>query len=260
MNTVTVRQVIIGEGIPKICVPVVGRTEEEIYKEARRVTRYPADILELRVDWFEHADNTELVLRILHEIRKLIGNIPLLLTFRSFREGGESSLSWEQYSKLLITAADGRQADMIDVEMFFEGQHEAEMKELVRCLHQKKMIVVGSNHDFMKTPDEQEIIRRLCFMYDLNADIAKIAVMPQCERDVLALLSATEHMKTHSGKGPVITMSMGRQGMISRLAGETFGSSVTFASAGKASAPGQMEVRQLKKILESLHGEEEVSE
>ena len=41
---------------------------------------------------------------------------------------------------------------------------------------------------------------------------------------------------------PAITMSMGKDGVISRLCGEVFGSCVTFGSHEKASAPGQMQM------------------
>jgi 3-dehydroquinate dehydratase-1 len=48
-------------------------------------------------------------------------------------------------------------------------------------------------------------------------------------------------------------MSMGSLGMISRISGELFGSALTFGSAKKASAPGQLEAEQLHKILHLLH-------
>ena len=37
MNPVIVRNVKIGEGIPKICVPIVGRTKDEIINEAKEI-------------------------------------------------------------------------------------------------------------------------------------------------------------------------------------------------------------------------------
>ena len=40
-------------------------------------------------------------------------------------------------------------------------------------------------------------------------------------------------------------MSMGKLGVISRICGEVFGSAVTFGTAGKASAPGQLPANQL---------------
>ena len=52
MNPVIVRNVKIGEGIPKICVPVVGVNAEEIRKEAEALLSIPADLVEWRADWY----------------------------------------------------------------------------------------------------------------------------------------------------------------------------------------------------------------
>ena len=90
-------------------------------------------------------------------------------------------------------------------------------------------------------------------MQELHADILKIAVMPKNRQDVLTLLAATEEMERKDAKSPLVTMSMGGLGVISRCAGESFGSSITFGAAEKASAPGQLEVSELKKILDTIH-------
>ncbi len=90
-------------------------------------------------------------------------------------------------------------------------------------------------------------------MQEMKADILKIAVMPQEAKDVLTLLSATEEMTREYAKQPVVTMAMGRLGMISRIAGETFGVAATFGSVGESSAPGQIEAGQLSQMLSLLH-------
>ena len=77
-----------------------------------------------------------------------------------------------------------------------------------------------------------------------------MAVMPKNERDVLVLLDATLSMKELHGETPVITMSMGRMGVVSRIAGEVFGSAVTFGTAGEASAPGQIDAERLRGMLD----------
>ena len=41
-------------------------------------------------------------------------------------------------------------------------------------------------------------------------------------------------------------------GAVTRAAGALFGNAMTFASAGKASAPGQIDVHELKRILDTL--------
>ena len=110
-----------------------------------------------------------------------------------------------------------------------------------------------SNHDFQKTPAKEEIVARLRRMQELDADILKIAVMLRSKKDVLTLLAATEEMCSEYANRPVITMSMDGMGVISRLCGEAFGSAVTFGSAGKASAPGQVEAGELRRVFTLLH-------
>ena len=77
---------------------------------------------------------------------------------------------------------------------------------------------------------------------------------PKNPGDVLTLLSATWEMKEKYARQPLITMSMGGAGLVSRLAGEVFGSALTFGSAGVASAPGQIDADRLRSALELLHG------
>ncbi len=77
--------------------------------------------------------------------------------------------------------------------------------------------------------------------------------MPRQVSDVLELLSATEEMLRLYTEKPLITMSMGPLGMISRLSGEAFGSAMTFGSGKKASAPGQIPAEELKKVLDVIH-------
>lgn len=109
-----------------------------------------------------------------------------------------------------------------------------------------------SSHDFEKTPDLDTLASRLGRMREIGADIVKIAVMPQSRADVLTLLAATEQF-SRTADCPVVTMSMGGLGAVSRICGETFGSALTFGSAGTASAPGQIEVSELHRCLLLLH-------
>ena len=89
-------------------------------------------------------------------------------------------------------------------------------------------------------------------MQAAGADLPKLAVMPQSRRDVLALLAATAEMADLHPETPIITMSMGALGGVSRICGEAMGSAMTFACAGKSSAPGQIELDALLPILDRL--------
>nr|WP_288451955.1 type I 3-dehydroquinate dehydratase [uncultured Anaerostipes sp.] len=250
MNTVKVRNIEIGAGIPKICVPIVGVTKEEIIAEAKTFDSIPVDVVEWRVDWFENVFEFDKVEDVLKDLREALGETPILFTFRTSKEGGEKAIEPEPYKELNIQAAKSGYVDLVDVEVFTGDEI---VKEIIENAHACGVKVVASNHDFDKTPEKDEIVRRLQKMQELNADIPKIAVMPTCKKDVLTLLSATEEMYTDYADRPIITMSMAGTGVISRLCGEVFGSALTFGAAKKASAPGQMGVEDLKTVLELLH-------
>ncbi|MFR8073628.1 MAG: type I 3-dehydroquinate dehydratase [Lachnospiraceae bacterium] len=250
MNTIKVRDIEIGAGAPKIIVPIVGVTKEDILNEAKTFNSIPVDVVEWRVDWFEHVFEFDKVEDVLKELRTVLGNIPLLLTFRTKKEGGEKAIDTKDYKELNLRAAKTGYVDFIDVEIFTGDDV---VREIIDGAHAAGVRVIASNHDFFKTPAKSDIIYRLRKMQDMGADIPKIAVMPQSKRDVLTLLCATEEMVTDYADRPIITMSMAGTGVISRLCGEVFGSSMTFGAAKKASAPGQMGVNDLNTVLDLLH-------
>lgn len=250
IRIITVKDVRIGEGIPKICVPIVGKTREEITEEAALLNGINLDVVEWRVDFFEKVEDIAKVKEMLIELRKLLLNTPILFTFRSAKEGGEKEISTSYYAQLNKEIAATKLIDLVDVELFTGDEV---VKEIVASAHDSEVKVVMSNHDFFKTPSQEEIVSRLRKMQSLGADLPKIAVMPQNQNDVLVLLSATNEMVKNYAEVPIITMSMSSTGVISRLAGEVFGSALTFGAAKKASAPGQIAVDDLRLVLDILH-------
>ena len=253
MNTVTVRNVEIGAGMPKICVPIVGETREDILAEARAIRELPADLVEWRVDFLNNVSSLSLltVLTFLSELRNELGDLPLLFTFRTKREGGEKSISPQAYEELYKAILMSGLVDLIDVELFLGPDT---VRRLVRTAHENGVPVIVSNHDFKRTPPKEDILDRLEEMQELGADIAKIAVMPESTQDVEVLMDATATFTKYASV-PAIAMSMGELGLASRTTGERFGSAVTFGTAGKASAPGQLPATELKEILETVHAE-----
>ena len=250
MKTVQVRNITIGEGRPKICVPIVGQTKEDILLEAGTIARIPVDVVEWRVDWFEGVFDTDKVLDVAKDLQTVLRDTPILFTFRTAKEGGEKAISTEDYKALNMAVAKSGYVDLIDVEAF---TGEEIVKSMIREAHSYGVKVIASNHDFDATPAKDEIVRRLRMMQDYGADIPKMAVMPRNKQDVLTLLSATLEMSEQFADRPIITMSMAGTGVVSRLTGETFGSALTFGAATKASAPGQINVNELEQVLDIIH-------
>lgn len=252
MSFIQVKNTRIGEGAPKVIVPIMGITEEALLEEINEVKLLQPDMIEWRVDTFEHVDNLETVKDMIVKISKQLVDIPFLFTFRSHKEGGSKEVTDEFYYQLLLAAIDSSEVDLVDIELYF-GDKEVEL--LVTQAKDNNVLVILSNHDFSKTPTKDEIIFRLRKMQELGADIPKIAVMPNSTDDVITLLDATNTMKMNYADRPIITMSMASAGLISRLAGEVFGSAATFAVGSKASAPGQITVSDLRSVLDILHNE-----
>ena len=249
MKTIQIRNITIGEGRPKICVPVVGQTEEDILREAAGLVSLPVDVVEWRADWFQDIFDTEKVLHTAKALRSALGELPLLFTFRTKKEGGNMAASLLQYKELVKRAICSGLVDLVDIELFSDKDT---VNELIALAKEKNVKTILSNHDFFKTPSGNEIFSRLKQMEEAGADIAKIAVMPESTEDVLTLLSATCKAKKEL-TCPVITMSMAGTGLISRLSGEVFGSCLTFGTAGNISAPGQIDALKLRSVLHILH-------
>ena len=89
MNTVTMKNVEFGAGVPKICVPICGKSKEDVLEQAKIILDTPADIIEWRMDWFEQVENTASVVEMAKELREVFKEAPVLATFRSKKEGGE---------------------------------------------------------------------------------------------------------------------------------------------------------------------------
>lgn len=238
----------IGAERPLVCVPVVEKSRKDIMREAHRLAAQPADMIEWRIDWYENSGDIENVCSVAKELAALFKEKILLCTFRSKSQGGEKEIKGEEYSLLLRRLARQKKADMLDVEV---GEVE-NPQALIQELHSYGAVVVASEHDFAKTPSVEEMTKKLLQMKEQGADVAKLAVMPENRCDVLKLLAATVRVKEQFQEYPVITMSMGETGMISRVAGQFSGSCVTFAAAGKTSAPGQMPIEDVVTILDKI--------
>ncbi|HWR21949.1 MAG TPA: type I 3-dehydroquinate dehydratase [Feifaniaceae bacterium] len=247
---VQIRGLTVGEGLPKIIVPVLAETMEELLLQAAALKNEPADAVEWRADKFGAVLDEAAAVRALKALRETIGDMPLLFTLRTKSEGGSFDAPREEYLRLNILAAASGLADIIDVEF---GAGDAAKVRHIRELQARGVRVAASSHDFHRTPPKEEIVARLCAMQRAGADLVKIAVMPGNERDVLTLLLAAEEFTRAYKDRPLIAVSMGALGAVSRVCGNLSGSDMTFGAAGALSAPGQLPAKTLRDMLDSLN-------
>lgn len=239
----------LGKGKPVCCVPVIAAKAPDILSQAARLAAQETKMLEWRIDWFDGLKNREQLLQVLKELAQLLPRTILLVTYRSKAQGGEGTLEKETVAELLTEIAASHLADLIDVELY----ETMDAKALIRELHRLDARVIASHHNFALTPETDEMTDILEEMLAADADIVKLAVMPNKITDVTRLLHVTAQFHERHASQPLVTMSMGAMGLISRVSGESLGSCITFGADGEASAPGQMEKGDLDIVLDKLH-------
>lgn len=233
----------------KTIVPITAKTKEQALAQAQVIANTAdADLAEFRIDLLSFASDTKQVIALGHELKKILGNKPMIATIRTKNEGSQLEISDADYGKTYQAYLKNPFMDWLDVEMF---RDQKVVSEIVQKAHQKKVLVVMSNHNFQKTPSQDEIEKRLLKQDQMGADVLKIAVMPKSKQDVFTLMNATLKVSQQTTK-PLLTMSMGQLGTISRVATANMGGSYSFGMIGQASAPGQIDVTKLKQILQTV--------
>lgn len=240
----------LGDGrLPAVCAPLVAATRAALVAEARAVAALRPDLLEWRVDFFAALGDTAEVLAAAGELKQAADGIPVLFTRRSRREGGQPiALDEEQVLALYEAVAASGTVAAMDFEMGNEPAHVARARALTRA---HGLALVLSFHDFQRTPADAQLDARFDQAAALGADVAKVAVMPQSLDDVHRLLGATLRASERLPI-PVVSMSMGALGAVTRVCGGVFGSALTFAVGSAASAPGQIPIAEVREALAVL--------
>lgn len=233
--------------LPYICTPITGKTKDVIFQQLETIVTQEPDIIEWRADFLTDLADTPLVLDIISEM-KAKTNIPLLFTIRAEHEGGEKiTLTENEKVQLIIEVCNKSAVDIVDYET---SNNIEDVKEIREASKKSSKQLILSYHNFTVTPGDDELIKRAEQAQALGADVAKFAVMPNDKNDVFRLLEVTRTIDAKLDI-PVVTMSMGDIGGLSRIVGWAYGSVITFGVGVELSAPGQIPVKKLRETIQS---------
>ena len=237
----------VGTGsFPLIITPLVGRTPADLMAELEAILPKKPDLLEWRIDFFEGIADVDLVIETARRVKHVAGPVPILLTRRNTTEGGQPiPIAEPAVVAMYCRACEARCIDLIDYELSNAPEHLTQLREVSAT---NGIALILSYHNFEFTPDIDTLLGRFVEAERLGADIAKVAVMPKDPQDVLTLLSAT-YRASQATRIPLISMSMGGIGSISRIMGWVYGSAATFAVGKSSSAPGQIAIDDLRATL-----------
>lgn len=84
----------------KTIVPITAKTKEQALAQAQVIANTAdADLAEFRIDLLSFASDTKQVIALGHELKKILGNKPLIATIRTKNEGGQLEISDADYGK-----------------------------------------------------------------------------------------------------------------------------------------------------------------
>ncbi len=253
MSFVEIKGKKIGEGSPKICVPVMGRTEEEILRQIHMINapknNQHIDMVEIRADYFHGLGSPDEVKRLMTAVQRELSEKIVLFTIRSEKEGGQRLPSEitdiDGVNRLVIS---NKLADIVDVEL---SDGNPSKRELVELAHKNAVKIIMSYHNFDVTPEQEFMTEKLEVIRNMDADIVKVAVMPENIHDVCRLMETAIYTKEKLDV-PLVAISMGALGAITRILGALYGSDITFGTLEQASAPGQIPVPDLKRMMDDI--------
>lgn len=247
-NKVIVKNKVFGGERILTCIPLVAGNKEILLSQAREVCNLKPDIIEWRADYFETVSDAKSVVDGLMDLSRIIGETPLIFTLRHHREGGQARLTQEKRLEIIRESINTGHVDILDVEIINGSNFINIVKSFII---EKDTKLILSYHNFNETPDEGFMLDMIKKGESLGADIVKIAVMPQNHGDVLRLLGVTYRSRNIIDT-PLISMSMGDIGVVTRVIGGLFGSDMTFAMGKEPSAPGQIPIGDINTVLDIL--------
>ncbi|HEX8337092.1 MAG TPA: type I 3-dehydroquinate dehydratase, partial [Pyrinomonadaceae bacterium] len=232
-------------GGARVCVPVCVERAAELRPSIERAAE-AGDIVEVRLDCLE-AGELDAARAQLGELLKKAGR-PFVVTYRPREQGGGVGLSLEERAAfwrdapLWLGGAAGRVRAFVDVELdLLESPHAESLGALF-----EGFTVICSHHDFRETPAALEQVYER--MGRTRADISKLATRANSITDSITLMRLLERAR-REGRG-LIAVSMGAAGTLTRVLAPAFGAFLTYGSldAGQATAPGQIDARELRDL------------
>jgi 3-dehydroquinate dehydratase I len=223
--------VALGRHHPTVIAPFTDRTPARLLE---RAVRQGLMLAEARVDLF-HDQGAAAVTAC---IRRARTRLPVLVTVRSASEGGgfggSEAARLELYRGLLPVA------DAIDVELAAPIR-----SEVVKAAHGARCLVVLSHHDFRATPPAVELDRIIARGFRAGADIVKIATHAGDDADCARLAA----LFARHPERALVVIGMGDHGKKTRVFFPALGSLLTFAALDRSTAPGQLELPAMQRVL-----------
>jgi len=216
----------------KTCVSIAETTPEKT-KKVLKIALSKSDFVEVRFDFLK----IEQIPQTLEIIKKHLNRV--VCTLRPKTEGGKFSGNEKERKAILKLIAEYNPF-LLDVE-FNTLKKDSDLSKYLKSTKTKLLV---SWHDFKKTPNSVQLNKKIKEMSKFSSNV-KIVSTAKSTNDSTRMLE----LYSKKGKNNLISFAMGDYGRISRILCLYLGSPYTYVSLGKAIAPGQFSVDEVKKII-----------
>lgn len=215
----------------KTCVSIAETTPDRT-KKTLKIALLKSDYVEIRFDFLRKEQVPETLEMIKKDLNRIV------CTLRPKTEGGKFSGNEKERVAILKLIAEYNPF-LLDVE-FNTLKKNSDLRKYLKSTKTKLLV---SWHDFKKTPKSTELKKKINQMSKFSSNV-KIVSTAKSTDDSTRMLE----LYSKKGKNNLISFAMGDLGRISRILCLYLGSPYTYVSLGKAVAPGQFSVDEVKKI------------
>ncbi|MSV26989.1 MAG: type I 3-dehydroquinate dehydratase [Nitrosarchaeum sp.] len=216
----------------KTCVTIAEKSAKSTKFELKKALK-KSNYVEVRFDFLKINEIPKTLEIIKKDLKKVI------CTLRPKSEGGKfEGLEKERIAILKLIAE--YNPFLVDIEFNTINKN----KELQEYLKSTKTKLLVSWHDFKKTPRLSELNNMMNVMSKFS-NYVKIVTTAKNSGDAIRILE----LYNKNSKNNLIAFAMGDMGKISRILCLYLGSPYTYVSSGKAIAPGQFRLDEMKKII-----------
>ena len=216
----------------KTCISIAEKTPAKI-KQTLKIGLKKSDYAEVRLDFLKVEDIPDALEIIKNDMNRIV------CTLRPKTEGGKFPGNEKERIAILKLISEYTPF-YLDVEFNTLRKNAS----LVKYLKTTKTKLLVSWHDFKKTPNSAELKKKMNQISKFSSNI-KIVSTAKSTDDSPRMLE----LYSKKGKNNLISFAMGDFGRISRILCLYLGSPYTYVSLGKAVAPGQFSIDEVKKII-----------
>ena len=219
----------------RICVSIGAKTIKELSSSIKKALDL-SDFLEIRFDFLEQSDLSSAI-----KITNLVKSRSVF-TLRPLKQHGEFRGNESERIEILKKLYDVHPM-LLDVEYDTIINNTS----LNNYLQNKSKVLI-SWHNFFNTPSDEYLEKKINDMKKFSDNI-KVVTMAKNVNDSFRLLNLYEKFNNSN----LITFAMGDYGIISRILCTIYGKSpFTYASLEKTIAPGQLSVKEMRRIYERI--------